>query len=145
MLHALWREFTKEVQLLNDTTNSEAFELEIDPEEIVEMYFSQLREEISNLMNTGEIDWEEAGSILFDEMVAGVPDDSGDDDVYSFQEFFETGLDALLDIFLIVDSSMRADILNALQKRFVEDISLVEDDPETRTGELLANVSKDIF
>ena len=39
VLYALWREFTKEVQLLNDTTNSEAFELEIDPEEIVEMYF----------------------------------------------------------------------------------------------------------
>ena len=58
---------------------------------------------------------------------------------------FETGLDALFDVFLIVDSSMRVDILNALQKRFVEDISLVEDDPETRAGELLANVSKEIL
>ena len=36
-------------------------------------------------------------------------------------------------------------ISNALQKIFVVDTSLVEDDLETRVGELLANVSKEIF
>ena len=40
---------------------------------------------------------------------------------------------------------MRVDILNVLQKGFIVDASLVEDDPDTRAGELLANVSKEIF
>ena len=145
VLHALWREFTKEVHLLNDTASSNAIELEIDPEETVELYFSQLKEEICNLMHAGEIDWEEAGLVMFDEMVAEELNTSGNDDEFDFQMFFEAGLDALLDLFLMADSPMRVDILNALQKRFIVDTSLAEDDAETRIGELLANVSKEIF
>ena len=63
-----------------------------------------------------EVDLEEAGSIMFDELIAGLPDAGGDDDGIDFQEFFEAGLDALLDIFLMVNSFMRTDILNALQR-----------------------------
>ena len=145
MLHALWREFTKEVSLLNDTADSNSIELKSDPEEIVELFFSQLKEEINNLMHAEEIDWEEAGLIMFDAMVAGELDSRVDDDEFDFQRFFEAGLDALLDLFLMADSPLRYDILNALQKRFIVDTSLAEDDAETRTGELLANVSKEIL
>ena len=131
--------------LLNDTANSNAIELESDPEEIVELFFSQLKEEINNLMHAEEIDWEEAGLIMFDAMVAGELDSRVDDDEFDFQRFFEAGLDALLDLFLMADSPFCSDILNALQKRFIVDTSLAEDDAETRTGELLANVSKEIL
>ena len=82
---------------------------------------------------------------MFNEMVAGGSDASDEDGGFDFQEFFEAGLDALVDIFMMVNSSMRDDISNALQKRFVVDTALVEDDLETRVGELLANVSKEIF
>ena len=45
----------------------------------------------------------------------------------------------------MTDSPMHGDILNAMQRKFITDSSLVEDDPEIRMGELLANASKEIL
>ena len=61
-------------------------------------------------MHVEEIDWEEARLIMFDAMVAGELDASIDDDEFDVQMFFEVGLDALLDLFLMADSPMRIDI-----------------------------------